>query len=346
VALTASSRVKQALEPGGRRSLDEAAIPAAASPAPALALAVARDVAAAVAAVLPLLRAEAAPTLPRAVWVAVVRRAGVRAGLDELPADLVDQALDQLLAAGELSCQAGARTLAPTAATAEPSPEPFHGVVVREALAAHWAEVRRWQMPAPSGEAWLRLAREHLRLLQPADMASNSMARLALRQRLAERLRTVDRGLAPAVRRVTPLVLVAAGVWQQGGGLDDARLAEHLEGAVLAPDNVGRVLAQMADHALCRACQRIDGAMLYFDPELPGEMEHSPDRAAAWRRLLGGAEPAQAEVRRGAAVVSPQVRATAESFGQRLQTLQVLFDDGLINADELASRRGAIIAEI
>lgn len=313
------------------------------------ALTAARATLAAGAVIIPLLRPGGSARLPRAVWAAVMRRAefhlGGRAefhlgGRDGAAGD-TERLLARLVADGELVAEGGGQWLAPRAAPVVQEAA-FHGDLLREALLAHWAEVRRWDLPAPDGERLVRLGREHLRLFAPGDVAGNSMARAALRAGLQARLRARARELEADALRVAPLLLVAAGAWGEGcGSLTDARLAERLETAVLAPDNVAAAAEAMVAAGLCARLDRPDGSRLYLDPELHEELQRTPERRTALRRLTGLA-PAGSEEEASKVDVAGQVAV----FERRLLTLQTLFDKGVITREELTARRGDILQEI
>ncbi|MBI5833623.1 MAG: hypothetical protein HZB16_15085 [Armatimonadetes bacterium] len=286
---------------------DGSALPAAAGAVVALA-----------STLLPLLKPGTDGRLPRAVALALLRRA---LGVSALPPE-AELALTQ--AEPEAMPAAGA----------------FHAASVRAALLSHWSEVRRWNLPAADAEAFVALANEHLRLLDPSDYGGNAMVCDAVRQRIDQALRMAVRGLDREQLRLLPALFEALGL---PGGLHDGRLASELAGQVTAPANITAVLEAMTAAGECVRHLRADGRPVYLDPDLVGELAETRQRELALEQRLG-----RTLVARGAADSAPEpdVQAQVDSFRRRLKTLEGLAAQGIITADEFGERRAEILREI
>ncbi len=269
---------------------------------------------------LPLLRPASDGRLPRPLSSALMRRS---LGVVNLP-PAADMALDEAEAAVE-PLQSGA---------------PFHGAALRAALLSHWSEVRRWNLPAADAEAFVALANEHLRLLDPADYGANAMVRDAVRQRIDQALRVAVRGLDREQLRLLSTLFEALGL---PGGLHDGRLAGELLTQATAPANVAAVLEAMAAAGECVRHLRADGRPVFLDPELVGELAQTRQRELALEQRLGRALAAPAAEPRAAA---PDVQEQVDSFRRRLATLEALATQGVISESEMAERRGEILREI
>ncbi len=207
---------------------------------------------------------------------------------------------------------------------------PFHGDVLRAAILAHLEEVRRWNLPAPTPEHRLELAREHCQLLTGQSPTANTMLRDEVKRRLEAHLAAAFH-LEDAREEAYQRLLLAEWELPRGpqGKADTFELAALLLPAVTAPDNVRTVLDGLVD----------EGVLRRWEPA--GDEPEYADAAVDWH----ADEPAPVAV-----VVTAPTSPTSEtpkgSVKERLRLLRELAEEGLITPEEFDRRRQEILAEL
>lgn len=211
----------------------------------------------------------------------------------------------------------------------------FHAEAVRAAILSHLAEVRRWNLPAPTTERRLALAREHSRILCGDSPRLNTMLGAELRRRLEQRLLVLaDRA---DTRRAALFEILLAGrdlPREPQGGIDRYDLCRQLEPLVQQPDNIDRVLRGMAAEGLLRILPMTDDRTEYADPELDflPLPESTAPPAPSPETVNELPEPGRAQ--------------TLSDFKNRFRLLRDLADEALITPDEYQRRKAELLSEI
>jgi len=227
----------------------------------------------------------------------------------------------------------------------EAAARPFHADSIRGAVLAHLAEVRRWNLPAPSLDRQLALAREHSRVLSGMSPSQNSMLGAELRRRLEQRLSAATH--SPDSRNEALFeILIGGQDLPRGpaGGLEPFDLCRQLEPLVKKAENVEAVLRAMVSEGLLQPLPPHDGRSEFADPELELLQQLQPVKPEP-------IEPPQAPPARQAGEPAPQVEAAA-STGQprdlkaRFRLLRDLHDEGLITAEDYERRKAELLGEV
>jgi len=215
---------------------------------------------------------------------------------------------------------------------------PFHADSIRGAILAHLTEVRRWNLPAPSLDRQMDLAREHSRILSGASPTHNTMLGAELRRRLEQRLSSATHSADSRSDALFKILLVEQDLPRgPGGGLEPYDLCRRIEPLVKHPDNVNAVLRAMADEGLLQPLPAHDGHAEYADPELDVLRHLAPARTAV-------VEPA------AVVTVSPPPRTATtpdpRDLKARFRLLRELHEEGLISAEDYERRKAELLSEV
>ncbi|NUP99101.1 MAG: SHOCT domain-containing protein [Armatimonadetes bacterium] len=263
---------------------------------------------------------------------AVAEARALRAGLLDRRNLVI--ALDEMSNDGFITLAGSSEQPAYCLPGAETTPEtPFHGDLVRQAINGHLAEVRQWNLPAPTPDRLLALAREHCRLLDGHSVRHNTMLAGAVRERLEQRLTATLQPDSPRGELVLRLLLEALHLPSL---VEPGRTAEELlasiEPLVTEPDNIAAVLSDMVGRGELRYITDCSGTACFADPEL-----------ALPEHLL---VPAQA-ARTTPELPTDMPRASGSgSLKERLRTLRELLDEELITRDDFDRRKAELLAEL
>lgn len=231
------------------------------------------------------------------------------------------------------------RTLALPQASLRSEPS-FHGDALRDALLAHLAEVRRWELPASDAAQFVATAREQSQILTARDFALNGMLRSEVRKQVQARLRAAAAGLTARQQALLGLLLAELEL-SPSATFEEHSLSRDVEPHVLALHNVEPVLGAMAAAGTLHSRHGAGGQTYYLDPALAQAIDSSPARLGALLRTLGLLAPAPVATETPAAEEAP-----VSGFKQRLRTLRDLWSEGLITAVDYEQRKAEILKEL
>lgn len=262
-----------------------------------------------------------------------------------LEAEHLTRCLEEMRADGFIvRTTAGGQALDALPGAVEAAARPFHADSIRGAILAHLAEVRRWNLPAPSLERQIALAREHSRILSGRSATTNTMLGAELRRRLEQRLSAACHSTDSRTDALFEILLDDRDLPRApSGGLEPYDLARGLEALVKAPDNVDAVLQGMVAEGLLQPLPEHDGRAEYADPELDLLRQIHVTRPAG---------PANdPELPRSGPAPRPAAQPAADTANprelkERFRLLRELLDEGLITADDYERRKAELLREI